>query len=250
MAKEYFSDLNYTLANEDTKIEYDLLPKNVDHVFCIAGSGARVLPLLAREPKRIDVIDMSVSQLYLTELRHKAAQVLTYEEWLFFLGYRGGLQNSEALEGDDRKKLFQRFELSADCRQYWQEREDGWAARGFVFLGKWEGHFQMLGRLFRDYLRCDFDPIFKAQSLPEQIELWEKHWPTLRFNSFMRIAASETVFNRFLYKGHFAGSDGHRTEDRPPYLFLREEFERLFKTMLVRKSFFMQVLFLGGIRYE
>lgn len=250
MAKEYFSDLNYTLANEDTKIEYDLLPENVDRVFCIAGSGARVLPLIAKNPKRLDVIDMSPTQLYLTELRHQAAQKMNYEEWLFFLGYRGGLQQSGNLAGDDRLALYRRLKLSAEADAYWKSRQECWAPRGFILLGRWENHFQKLGRIFREALRCDFDPIFKAQSLAEQRELWEKHWPKLRFNSFMRVAASETVFNRFLYKGHFAGADGHRTENRPPYQFLQEEFERLFHTVLVRKSFFMQVLFLGSVRYE
>ena len=92
MAKEYFSDLNYTLANEDTQIEYSLLPENVQRVFSIAGSGARCLPLMAKNPQHLDVIDMSVSQLYLCELRLAAMKNLTYEEYLFLLGYRGGLQ--------------------------------------------------------------------------------------------------------------------------------------------------------------
>lgn len=250
MASEYFSDLNYTLANEDTRIELDLLPEGASDVFCIAGSGSRAFPLLAKNPKRLEIVDMSVSQLYLAELRIEAARKLSHEEWLFFLGYRGGLQKSDRYDGDDRLELFERLALSADCRRYWVERGDGWKKRGFILLGRWEGHFQKLGRIFRDGLRCDFSPIFEAQSLPEQIELWEKHWPKIRFQSFLKIAASEYVFNKFLYKGHFAGSDGHRTERRSPSDFLNEEFTRLFHTQLVRKNYFMQILFLGRLRYE
>ena len=250
MANEYFSELNYTLANEDTAVEFGLLQEGTEDVFCISGSGARVFPLLGKNPKRLTVVDLSPSQLYLAELRIEAARCLNYEEWLFFLGYRGGLQGSGSEQGDRRGDLFRKIKLSPEARQYWQDREPGWSPRGFIFLGKWERHFQMLGGLFRNYLKCDFDPIFQAQSLPEQIDLWKEHWPVWRFNTFMRIAASETVFNRFLYKGHFAGADGNRTETRAPSVFLREEFQRIFTTQLVRKSFFMQVLFLGGIRYE
>lgn len=250
MAKEYFSDLNYTLANEDTSVEYRLLPEKMDRVFCIAGSGSRVLPLIARHPKSIDVVDMSPSQLYLTELRYQAAKAMSYEEWLFFLGYRGGLQKGGRMGGDDRVELFERIELSPESKRYWRERQEGWRPRGFILLGRWEGHFQILGRIFREYLRCDFTPIFEAQDLNEQVDLWDLHWPKLRFSAFLKVAASEYVFNRFLYKGHFAGSDRNRTESRSPSVFLEEEFRRLFHTQLARKSYFLQVLFLGRIRYE
>lgn len=250
MANEYFKDLNYTLANEDTFIEHELLPEGANRVFCIAGSGSRVLPLLAKRPKEVDVVDMSVAQLYLTELRYQATKVFTYEEWLFFFGYRGGLQSFGKIDGDSRVELFQRIELTDPCRVFWADRREGWKNRGFISLGKWESHFIKLGHIFREYLRFDFTPIFEAQSLDEQIELWNKHWPAKRFTAFMKIAASEYVFNKFLYKGHFAGSDDHRTEKRSPSQFLEEEFRRLFHTILARKNYFMQMLFLGGIKFE
>lgn len=250
MAQEYFSDLNYTLANEDTKIEHDLLPEGAERVFCIAGSGSRVLPLAAKNPKEIIVADMAEAQLFLVELRWAAVQALTYEEWLYFLGYRGAIQGAADNPREDRDVLFQSLKLSERAREYWVLRKDGWKTKGFIFLGKWERHFLMLGSVFRDYLRCDFQPIFEASTVEEQRELWEQHWPKRRFNAFIRIAASEYVFNKFLYKGHFAGSEGHRTESRPPYQFISEEFERMFKTHLVRKSYFMQMMFLGKIVYE
>lgn len=249
MAKEYFSDLNYTLSNEDTRIEFDLLKESAGRVFSIAGSGARCMPLIARNPEVLDVIDMSVSQNYLCELRLQAMRTLTYEEYLFFLGYRGALQ-SGADGGDDRLALFQRLSLSNECRQYWEDRRSGWGPRGFILLGRWESHFQKLGFLFRDVLQCDFTKVFLAQSLSEQIELYEKHWPKVRWNAFIRLAASEYVFNKFLYKGHFSGRSDHKTEERPPSQFIMEEFDRIFRTQLVRKNYFMQILFLGRIVFE
>jgi S-adenosylmethionine-diacylglycerol 3-amino-3-carboxypropyl transferase len=159
MAKEYFSDLNYTLSNEDTRIEFDLLPENAERVFSIAGSGARCLPLISKNPKYLDVIDMSVSQLYLCELRLAAMKTLSYEEYLFLLGYRGALQ-SGGDSGDDREVLFRKLTLSADATQYWNERKEGWKPRGFILLGRWESHFQKLGYLFREVLQCDFSKVF------------------------------------------------------------------------------------------
>lgn len=249
MAQEYFSDLNYTLANEDTRVEYDLLPEKVSRVFSIAGSGARCMPLIAKHPKELDVVDMSVSQNHLCELRFEAMKVLNYEEYLFLMGYRGALQSGKD-EGDDRKVIFAKVPLSPAAKKYWEERSAGWSPRGFILLGRWESHFQKLGLLFRDYLKCDFSKVFEAQSLEEQIEFYEKYWPHVRWKSFIRVAASEFVFNKFLYKGHFSGRSEEKTESRPPYQFVTEEFERIFRTQLVRKNYFMQILFLGKIAYE
>ncbi|WII72860.1 DUF3419 family protein [Bdellovibrio sp. 22V] len=249
MAKEYFSDLNYTLSNEDTRIEFELLADDVERVFSIAGSGARCLPLLAKNPKHLDVIDMSVSQLYLCELRLQAMKTLSYEEYLFFMGYRGGLQVGTD-SGDDREVLFHRLILSKEAKAYWVERVQGWKPHGFILLGKWESHFQKLGYVFRDILQCDFSKIFSAQSLDEQIELYEQYWPKIRWNSFIKIAASEYVFNKYLYKGHFSGRSEAKTEERGPSQFIMEEFDRIFRTQLVRKNYFMQILFLGRIAYE
>ncbi|MBS1972404.1 MAG: DUF3419 family protein [Bdellovibrionales bacterium] len=249
MAQEYFSDLNYTLANEDTRVEFDLLPEKVSRVFSIAGSGARCMPLIAKHPKELDVVDMSVSQNYLCELRFEAMKVLSYEEYLFLMGYRGALQSSPQ-EGDDRKAVFEKVPLSPEAKKYWSERSAGWAPRGFILLGRWESHFQKLGFLFREVLKCDFSKVFEAQSLAEQVELYEKYWPHVRWKSFIRVAASEYVFNKFLYKGHFSGRSEAKTEARAPWEFVTQEFDRIFRTQLVRKNYFMQILFLGKIAYE
>lgn len=249
MATEYFSSLNYTLANEDTYVEYDLLPANAKRVFSIAGSGARCLPLLAKNPEVLDIIDMSQEQIYLCELRYESMRQLPEAEWLFFMGYRGALQTVKP-DGDSRLEIFEKLKLSEVTKTFWLDRKNSWIPKGFILLGKWESHFQKLGKIFRDYLQCDFSAIFKAQSLKEQIEIYEKQWPFVRWNSFMRILASEYVFNKFLYKGHFSGKEEHRTEQRPPYQFIMEEFDRIFRTQLVRKNYFMQILFLGEIRYE
>lgn len=251
MAKEYFSDLNYTLANEDTHVEWDLLRDKARHVFCISGSGARAFPLIGKNPAKLDVVDMSPSQLHLCELRVEAARSLSYEEWLFFFGYRGGLQRGGQLKGDSRKQLFEEIKgLSPATRTYWAERVDGWAPRGFIYLGKWESHFLKLSHLFRNVLKFDFTPIFEAQSLEEQIELYAEHFPAKRFTTFLTIVANQWVFNKFLYKGHFAGTEGKKTESRSPSKFIDEEFHRLFHSQLARKSYFLQMLFLGKVVYE
>jgi S-adenosylmethionine-diacylglycerol 3-amino-3-carboxypropyl transferase len=250
MAEIYFSELNYTLANEDTSIEWSLLPESVDSVFCIAGSGSRVLPLLAKKPKEIDIIDMSQEQLWMAELRIQSALNMSYEEWLFFMGYRLAIQDETSLPGESRWSLFQRLTLSEGALKYWSEGRSAWEKEGFINLGRWESHFAKLSALFRKGLRFDFSPIFEASEIEEQKSLYKKHWPQVRFQTFLRLVANEWVFNKYLYKGHFAGNDDHRTEKRSPWQFIDQEFRRVFETQLVRKGYFFQRLFLGGIKYE
>ena len=183
------------------------------------------------------------------ELRLTAARNLDYYEFLYFMGYRGGMY-ANTNSSDNRLDYFNQLKLSKECHGFWLERKDAWLPRGFIFLGHWELHFQKLGKLFRQYLRIDTKPIFEAHSLEEQTELFNRYWPKFKFHAFTRIFASEFVFNRFLYKGHFSGSSEHRTELRPPWKFIEDEFIRIFTTTLVRKNYFMQILFLGGILYE
>ena len=42
----------------------------------VAGSGGRVLPLLARRPRRLTCVDICRPQLFLTELRVEALRAL------------------------------------------------------------------------------------------------------------------------------------------------------------------------------
>jgi S-adenosylmethionine-diacylglycerol 3-amino-3-carboxypropyl transferase len=245
----YFDKLNYTLSNEDTRIEFELLKPGARHVFSIAGSGARVLPLIARNPEELTVVDVSENQLYLTELRLAAARHLSHPEYLYFMGYRGGLFSMDNAS-DDRMRIFETLDLSEKCREFWLRNAGQWTPRGFVYLGSWEGHFIKISRLFRSILRMDVLPIFEAHSLKEQRRLIEKHWKPKLFRNFLRVAASEFVFNRFLYKGHFSGGSDRRTEELAPWRFLEQEFNRLFQTTLLRKNYMMQLLFLGKVVFE
>lgn len=246
----YFDGLNYSLANEDTWIEYSLLSADTERVLSVAGSGARCLPLLAKNPKVLDLVDLSEPQLFLAELRIQAVRSLSYEEWLFFMGYRGALPGDPLLV-TSRGELFDRIEgLRPETRKFWDDGRSEWEPSGFLFLGKWEKHFQKLGFLFREILHCDFEAVFKAQTVEEQRRTYEATWPHLRWKSFLKIVASEFVFDRFLYKGHFSGKSEKKTEKKSVSQFIYDEFFRLFSTQLARKNYFLQTLFLGSIRYE
>jgi len=241
MKQRYFAKLNYSLANEDTRVEFELLPEACRRVLAVCGSGARVLPLLARNPEQIDVVDISPDQLRLGELRIAAARALEYEDFLYFLGYP--VEQRELARAD----LFSRLELSHDTRQFWLVNRLSWEAAGFLSLGSWERHFVRLGDLLRLVCRIDARPIFETQSLDEQLTLYRKHWKPARFRLFLKLAFGQLAFNRALYRERLIRNDNGTAA--PLWKTIEENMERLFTATVVRRNFFLQLMFLGGIRY-
>ena len=234
----------YSLANEDARVEFGLMPSRVKRAIVVGGSGARAVPLLARNPGELIVVESDPVQLHFCELRLQAARSLKSDEFLFFMGYRGALPNGRPA-GDSRMDLFETLELSDKCREFWGKASQEWLPRGFIYLGTWESRFQTMHKILQGVLRMNLRAIFEAQSLDEQIALYEKHWRPQLFRNFLRFAASEFVLNRFVYKTPHKSSP-----PRAPWQIFDEEFRRLFTTTLVRRSFFLQLLFLGEILYE
>ena len=245
----FIENLNYTLSNEDTLIEQKILPDNANNIFVIGGSGARVLPLLVKNPKTIYVSDVSIKQLFLVELRLQAALNLDYEDFLFFLGYRGACQDGKT-GGNSRYTLFKSLSVSDPCRLFWEEKKDIWIPSGFIGLGAWESHFHKLHLIFRRYLRFNMMEIFQAQSIEEQRELYKRYFKKRLFRWFLKVFANEYVFNKYLYKGHFPSANKDSAKDKPLWKFFEDNVERTFTSTLVRKNYLSQLFFLGRIYFE
>jgi S-adenosylmethionine-diacylglycerol 3-amino-3-carboxypropyl transferase len=182
----YFQGLNYSLANEDSQIESDLLPLGTRSVLAVAGSGARVLPLLSKGPATLTVIDLSPAQLALTELRIALARSAQRSEFLEFLGYR---ETTAAR----RLEIFRSLPLSEGTRALCQREADRWAPCGWIYLGKWERHFLKVNRILRSILGTRIDRIFAAPDLTAQVHAYERHWRRGAFRAFLKIFASDFV---------------------------------------------------------
>jgi S-adenosylmethionine-diacylglycerol 3-amino-3-carboxypropyl transferase len=238
----YFGKLNYSLANEDTRVEFELLPERCKRVLAVCGSGARAVPLLARNPEHIDVVDISPDQLRLGELRITAVRTLEYEEFLHLMGYPCAYGPSA------RWDLFSKLKLSEETKQFWIARRSSWEPTGFLALGSWERHFVRLGDILRLVCRIDATPIFDAQSLEEQLAAYRKRWKPARFRLFLKLAFGRVAFNRFLYRERSKRNEANPTP-LPLWKMIEQNMARLFTTTEVRKNFFLQLMFLGGIRY-
>lgn len=239
----YFEGLNYGLANEDTTIEFNLMPENAQSVFTVCGSGSRVIPLLAKNPKELHVVDLSPVQIALLRLRLAAIKNLSYEEFLFLLGYKKELGLKK------RSELLQRLGLSNDDLKLWKGQEEKWEDKGFIYLGRWENHFMKLGKIFEKATFANLRPIFEAKSLEEQKQIIQRYFHPRVFKLFTKILLNEYVFNKFLYKGHFAGGKDKKTTDLTAAELVYNEFTDLFANTWVRSNYFLNMIFLNEVSF-
>jgi S-adenosylmethionine-diacylglycerol 3-amino-3-carboxypropyl transferase len=238
---QYFQGLNYSLANEDTWIEHRLAPEGTQSIFSVCGSGSRVIPLLAKKPEQLHIVDLSETQLALFRLRHAAIRYLEYEEFLFLLGYK------RVLASTTRVSLLSRLNLSQNDLELWKKNEIFWSEQGFIYLGKWERHFMKIGRLFQKLTFKDLRPLFEARNLDEQRSILNKHWKPEFFRIYCKVVMNEWVANRLLYKGSYAGGKGKKTMQETAAEFVFREINDLFQNTWLRGNYFLNMIFLNEV---
>ena len=241
MSKSYFNKLNYTLANEDTSLELAILNDNADHVLCVAGSGARALPLLARNPKRLTCVDLSQEQLYLTELRIESARVLTHEEFKAFWGYP-----PRSLEPPLRCEMFERICLTSNAKKYLSEVFEQANWESILYLGKWEQTIAKLSRINRTLTGVSGLGLFSALNATEQNRYLANKFPVKSWSVVIALLGNASIFNSLLYKGHFP----KKNISGSMHSFYQNAFKRIFKQGSVRSNFFIQLLFFGKILFS
>lgn len=238
MKKSYFDDLNYTLGNEDSSLEYDLLPKNTEHVLAIAGSGSRILPLLAKHPKQLTCMDTSSKQLSLTELRIETLRSLDYDKFLAFWDYP-----PFSLTSEDRKKAFQGLSLSKPTYRFINDlfKENKWES--LLYQGRWERTFVTLSKINKLITGKKASELFYQTNTKEYFIYLKNNFPHKALILVVFLLGNASVFNALLYKGRFPKKN---IPESMPKFYLKA-FNRLFNQGLARNNFFLQLLFFGKL---
>ncbi|HWN68607.1 MAG TPA: DUF3419 family protein [Haliangium sp.] len=240
MSQRYFSTLNYTLGDEDTSVEWGILPMERAHVACIAGSGGRMLPLLARKPEILTCIDISESQLALTEMRVAALRDLDYEAFVGFLGYP-----PFCMPPKERESCFRALSLAAPARAILQPMFEraGWPP--IIYLGKFEQMLIRFSRIIRLFTGRRGRQLLDCTTLAEQRAYIEQRFPHARWRAVVFLLGNGTVLNTILYKGEFP----RKNIPGSASAFYARAFSHLFQYTLARDSFFLQLLFLGALHH-
>lgn len=241
MSKKYFQALNYTLGNEDTRFEVEVLKRtNKKHLLSIAGCGSRVLPLLATFPKTITILDVSAPQLLLTRLRLETIRQLEHEEFLCFWGFPPYAAYDFS---DKRKKLFFELELDPEVRDFFFQilSEVHWES--LLYLGGWERTFVALSKVVQALIGKHSKKLFSFTQIHEQRQFVEDHFPLHRWKAIIFGLGNRAVFNALLYKGDFIKKNVSESH----FEYYYQALERLMTTQLARESFFLNLCFFGKI---
>ncbi|MFJ2537152.1 MULTISPECIES: DUF3419 family protein [unclassified Pseudomonas] len=237
---DYFDRLNYALGDEDTALEYAILPQRARHVVGVAGSGGRLLPLLARRPVRMTCTDISAPQLAFTRLRFALLQQTDHESFMAFMGYRTDVLAKQ------RQSLFQHLDLPRTDRRWLSELFQSRQWQAPIYMGAFEQALQRLAMVNRLFTGKAGRGIFEHNDLGEQTQYYLTRFPLKRWKAVIALLGNAAVLNSLLYKGSFPPNN-LGISSRAAYLKI---FHAMFTTQVVRESFFLQMLFFGELRYR
>ena len=241
MTEKYFKSLNYSLGNEDTTFEVEMVKKlNPKKVLAVAGSGGRSLPLLCHGPSDLYCVDLSKEQIHLTELRSSCYKEFSLEDYLLFWGY-------PPYEPEDntrkRNTLFNELELSNDCKHFFSRLYDeiNWISP--LYLGKWEKTFQVVAKIIKKIMGSQHDKLFEFSTIEDQMNYYKRDFPHLRWRFLVFLMGNKSFFNALLYKGHFI----EKNVEESHFQYYLNNFDHLINNIVAKESFFLQLVFLGKV---
>lgn len=244
MSEKYFQGLNYTLGNEDTTVEIELVKHfKSKKIFSICGSGGRSLPLLSDNVELLSLSDLSIHQLYLAELRMATYSQLSQEEFLKFWGY---FPYNEKDNSTLRKTEFEKLDLSGKCREFFQHVFLEINFNSPLYLGKWERTFKILSNINKVLLGKDFDRVMHFDNLADQKKYYKDSFPMIRWKMVIFLLGNKSLFNALLYKGDFIEKNSPLSH----FDYYFKAYDRLFTTDLASKSFFLNLCFYGRINSQ
>jgi len=235
VSRKFKETLNYSSVNEDWRTEtVALAMRPGDNVLCITGSGARPLALLAAEDVRVTAIDSNPAQNHLLRLLVAALRELSVEELLGFTG----LCDCPA---DSRLERLDRLALAGPCRDYWAAHRPT-VARGVLYQGRFERHFQRLSQMVRALRGRAIRRLVSFDDLAEQRVFLDTQWDTWWWRLVYRLAlhrvTSRLFFGDPAYYAHAAVPVGPTIYHR-----MNAGLERY----LARDSFMVSLLFTGRL---
>lgn len=234
---EYFTQLNYSLSNEDTFLETQILPPHTNHVYCVAGSGSRVLPLLSKFPKKLSVVDYSFEQLALTALRLETVKHLSYPEFLAFWGY----PSDQLMQRNDRLDWLDSFDLSKQQKTYLSELIQG--HERLIYAGRYEKTLKFFSRIIQKVLGSHINKMKSLENYEDFSSYFYQDFPQARWRFLVKTLGNTTLLNTLLYKG----SHPIKNINLSFSSYFEQVFNALFRFLAPRQSFFLQMLFFGEI---
>lgn len=236
---DYFKQLNYTLGDEDATFEMTALEPECPHVLAIADCGSRIVPLLARSPAKLTWVDISPEQLALAKLRLSLLRTVDCQTYCDFLGFSAGMTPVQ------RRAVFTSLPLEDDASALLSRMMSGIGWGALVYEGKFERMLLTLSKITRAILGSATDKVFECSTVDAQAEFYHHSFPKFRWRLVLALLGNSTALNSLLYKGNFPKKNIQKSY----FKVYHDIFFRLLTRTVARKSFFLQLIFLGKVKY-
>ncbi len=161
-----------------------------DDLLSIASAGDNTFALLLDNPASITAIDCNPAQIYLSELKMRAIQILTYEDCRRFLGVTPCTK---------RQRIYQRLKnaLSEDARRFWDSQLTA-IDKGVIHCGKFEAYFAIFRRwilpLIHSPKTCR--DLLQTRSMEEREKFYAEKWDCRRWRWLFRAFFNEMLLGK------------------------------------------------------
>lgn len=235
MTQSYFQSLNYSMANEDTTLEFKLAESlGAKKILTVGGSGSRALPFIALDPEELCIVDVSADQLLLIQLKLETIRQLSRSDAILFWTS----ENAEA-----RKVVFDRMILDDKFKSFFKYHTETNPNSPPLYWGKWEKTFQTFSKLSKLlFSKQAREGLFTAA---DPYEFYQKNIKGKRWSLLLKIVGNKAMFNSLLYKGSFI----QKNSPLSYFDYYHQSFDRLFK-LDVKKSHFLQLCLCGKVLHE
>lgn len=220
----------YSHVNEDNKVEESFMNSAAfESLVGIAGSGERIIALLAHPTlKKVAAVDTNIQALFLLEIKLKALEYLSPEEYLRFIGFSESSTRWESF-------IVIKNQLSIPCLKYWEERRQV-IQKGILFYGHFEKFLELNRPLFKIFLGKKFYESFEK---PVQDISGFPFW---RWKFLKKIFSNSWVFRLSGNKDlAFISSDAQCQ-------YIPQGLQSVMDENLVNQSFMFHLVFKGNLK--
>lgn len=236
MTAKYFHQLNYTMANEDTTLEFEMVKqKNLKSILTVGGSGSRSLPFLGLPITSLKIVDVSFLQIKFIQFKLETIRQLSREDAIsFWIGE----------DHQKRLEIVAKMRLENDLKDFIDSQLDlNGPHLAPLYWGKWERTFvkfsKLSGLLFLEDTRR---ALFSAKN---PYQYYQDNIKGPKWTLILRLVGNSAIFNSLLYKGHFI-----KKNSRLSYFeYYEQAFDRLF-ALDIKRSHFLQICFFGKVIFE
>jgi S-adenosylmethionine-diacylglycerol 3-amino-3-carboxypropyl transferase len=228
--------INYSQCWEDPDILKEALSiQSNDCVLSITSGGDNTLALLLSDPQRLISIDLNIAQNYLLELKKAAAQTLSYEEYLEFLGIT---------KSKNRILLFEKVRpsLPRTTDAWWSDHKD-LISIGVVNCGRFERFIISFANYIMPLMHSKrtVTEFLSVENIEEQRNFYRNRWDSKRWRFLFGLASNRLMLKRFArQQGMFTYAKGHTVAD-----IYRKRLERHLNSVFIKGNFFLRYSLTG-----